>query len=190
MGRNQRDEEGIITKDRTFNTNIAADNAAGPIILNEAAAATNPTLVPNRSDIDTGIGWVTDDNLALVSGGTEAIRFTEGASAILQKVQANVGLTAHVGSGQGDGVISSSYNVYDTVANAGDAATLPAAFQVGMIVVVKNGAAANSMDVFPAAGDDLGAGANTAVAIAAGDFKVFLATAANSTWEQIMGGIA
>ena len=37
-----------------------AANAAGPAILNEAATTTNPTLVPNKADIDTGLGWSTN----------------------------------------------------------------------------------------------------------------------------------
>jgi hypothetical protein len=75
------------------------------------------------------------------------------------------------------------------VANAGDAATLPATFEVGHRVHVKNDGA-NSMDVFPASGDNAGAGTNVAVAVAAGDFAVFMGTVANTTWTKIMGGTA
>ncbi len=102
-------------------------------------------------------------------------------------VNANVGLTAHTGSGQGDGVITASYNVYDTVAVAGDAATLPTDMPIGTLVHIKNGAAANSMDVFPASGHNLGAGANTARACAAADFAIYLRTS-TTTWERIGGG--
>lgn len=105
------------------------------------------------------------------------------------QMDANVGLTADVGSAQGNGVITSSYNVYSTVATTGDAATLPATFGVGYLVYIKNDGA-NSMDVFPASGDDAGAGTNTAVAVAAGDFAVFMGTVADSTWTKIMGGTA
>ena len=169
---------------------LHSSTAAGPAIRDEAATSTNPTLLPNRADADTGIGWGVADTLSLVAGSISAVQLKEESNHVIQMNSSNVGLTADVGSSQGDGVILSSYNVYDTVANAGDAATLPATFFVGTIIYVKNGAAANSMDVFPAAGDDLGAGANTAVAVDAGDFKVFLATTANATWEQIMGGTA
>ena len=165
-------------------------NAAGPAILDESTTSTNPTLIPNKTDVDTGIGWASADALSLIAGGIAGILFIEESSKIMQTHNASVGLTADVGSAQGNGVITSSYNVYDTVGTAGDAATLPASFNAGAIIYVKNGAAANAMDVFPASGDDLGAGANTAVAIAAGNFKVFLATTANSTWEQLMGGTA
>ena len=36
--------------------NVVGTNAAGPALLNEAATSTNPTLVPNRQDTNTGIG--------------------------------------------------------------------------------------------------------------------------------------
>jgi hypothetical protein len=41
-----------------FTGNVALSNVAGPALLNEAATSTNPTLVPNRADPDTGMGWV------------------------------------------------------------------------------------------------------------------------------------
>jgi hypothetical protein len=50
--------------------NIAVSDAAGPVIQNEAATATNPTLVPNNADPDTGIGWVSANKLSLIAGGT------------------------------------------------------------------------------------------------------------------------
>ena len=100
---------------------------------------------------------------------------------------AAVGLIADVGSAQGSGVITAIYNVYDTAAGAGDAATLPTAAAIGTLIHIKNGAAANSMDIFPASGHDLGAGANTARACAAGDFAIYLRTS-STTWERIGGG--
>ena len=100
---------------------------------------------------------------------------------------ANVGLTADVGSVQGSGIITATYNIYDTSGTAGDAATLPTDVPIGTLVHIKNGAAANSMDVFPAAGHNLGAGANTQRACAAGDFQVYIRTS-TTTWERIAGG--
>jgi len=49
-------------------------NAAGPAILNEASSATNPTLIPNQAELDTGWGWVTD-TLVAVLGGANAYSF-------------------------------------------------------------------------------------------------------------------
>ncbi len=169
-------------------TKLGGTSSNSPQLVQDGASATVPVFV-TRGDTNTGQGRGATDAFSAIAGGVEAIRYTE-ATSILQAVEADVGLTAATDSIQGTGVILSSYNVYDTVAVAGDAATLPATFIVGTLVYVKNGAAANSMDVFPASGDDAGAGTDTVVAIAAGDFKVFLGTSASATWEQIMGGTA
>lgn len=103
--------------------------------------------------------------------------------------EANVGLTADVGSAQGNGIITAFYNVYSTVATTGDAATLQSTFAAGTIVYIKNDGV-NSMDVFPALGDDAGAGTNTAVAVAAGESKTFIATATDATWTELIVGAA
>jgi hypothetical protein len=125
------------------------------------------------------------DAIALTAGGVEGIRFTEASSSVIQTHEANTGLTADVGSAQGNGVITSTYNVYSTVGTAGDAATLPATFPVGTVIYVKNDGA-NSMDVFPASGDDAGAGLNTAVAVPADGSATFIATVADSTWTNLI----
>ena len=97
-----------------------------------------------------------------------------------------LGLTADTGSVQGGQPLVSSFNVIDTSGTAGDSVTLPAVFSAGTVIFIKNGAAANAIDVFPALGDDLGAGANTAAALAAGAGITYIATAANSTWESLI----
>ena len=163
-------------------------NSSSAQLMNEVASATNPVFVI-KGDVDTGIGRAAEDALSLIAGAQEAMRFQEGAGEVIVNVHANVGLTADTGSSQGDGVLVSSYNVISTCANAGDAVTLPASFAISQIVYIKNDGA-QSCDCFPASGDDAGAGANTAVAIAAGDFAVFIATTANSTWTKLMGGTA
>lgn len=180
-----------IVGELVIDTNITGSNTNGPAITNTAAGSGSPTLCPDKSDTDTGIGHATGDALTFVVGGLEAMRIAESGNTTLLTFNnaTSVGKTADVGSSQGDGVITSTFNVYSTVANAGDAATLPSSFIVGMIVFIKNDGA-NSMDVFPASGDDAGAGVNTAVAIAAGNFAVFISTAGSSTWTKLMGGTA
>lgn len=65
----------------TFNYNILCSNAAGPTIVNEAATSTNPTIIPNRADIDTGVGWNTTDAVSLIAGGAEMFgAFEKGTS--------------------------------------------------------------------------------------------------------------
>jgi hypothetical protein len=56
----------------------SANNAAGPSLLNEAATSTNPTLVPNKADPDTGVGWASADTLTAVTGGSERMRIDSG----------------------------------------------------------------------------------------------------------------
>jgi len=97
-----------------------------------------------------------------------------------------LGLTADDGSVQGGQVLVSSFNVIDTSGTAGDAVTLPSVFPAGQVIFIKNGAGANAIDVFPALGDNLGAGDNTAASLAAGAGIVYIATTANTTWESLI----
>jgi hypothetical protein len=56
---------------------IRVTDAAGPAMLNEVASSLNPTLIPNRSDPDTGIGWPVSDNVSIVAGGVLSGEFAE-----------------------------------------------------------------------------------------------------------------
>ncbi len=47
---------------------ISGNNAAGPLFANETATSANPTLIPNKVESDTGIGWVSD-TLHFIGGG-------------------------------------------------------------------------------------------------------------------------
>ena len=48
----------------------------------EDPSSTNPVLVPNYQDADTGIGRADADQLSLIAGGQEGIRITESGDAI------------------------------------------------------------------------------------------------------------
>ncbi len=61
---------------------FTGENAAAGALLDEAASATNPTLVPDKADVDTGIGTAAADQLSLIAGGVEGIRVTEAAGVI------------------------------------------------------------------------------------------------------------
>ncbi|MAH48177.1 hypothetical protein CMI37_20305 [Candidatus Pacearchaeota archaeon] len=56
-------------------TALLAGDAAGPALANEAATTTNPTLIPNRAELDTGIGWASDV-LHVVLGGNSEYSFS------------------------------------------------------------------------------------------------------------------
>lgn len=139
---------------------------AGLLAGGGSSSATTPGLFLSTADLNTGIGRAGDDQLSLISGGVEAMRYEENGG-VLALSQITAGITAHTGSSQGDGPITSSINQYSTVANAGDAATMPTAVAGYLVEIYNDGV--NAMDVFPASGDDLGAGADTAVSLAAGD---------------------
>jgi len=62
----------------TTYVSIQADLTSGPALLRENAAATNPTLVPNKSDSNTGIGSSGADQLSMIAGGVESIRVEDG----------------------------------------------------------------------------------------------------------------
>lgn len=131
-------------------------------------------------------GDVSNTEFDYLNGVTSAIQTQMDAKQGL--VSVTTGLTADVGSSQGDGAITLGAGVttasyyYSTVATTGDAATLPGAAAGVLIRIFNDGA--ESMDVFPASGDDLGQGADTAVAITAGAFKTFIGKDAN-TWSEI-----
>jgi hypothetical protein len=57
-------------------TGLSVTNASGAKLINSTASSTVPTVVPNRGDVDTGIGSSGDNTLSLITGGTEGARLT------------------------------------------------------------------------------------------------------------------
>ncbi|MHC4276948.1 MAG: hypothetical protein ACYSTI_06430 [Planctomycetota bacterium] len=101
----------------------------------------------------------------------------------LLKYQTDTGITAFAGGGQGSATqLTSSVNVIATCATAGDSVKMPAAAVGLRVLIINNGAA--SCNVFPASGDNLGAGVDTAVALAAGNNIEYLAID-STNWETI-----
>ena len=96
------------------------------------------------------------------------------------------GLTALAGGGQtGATLVSNAFNRFTTVATAADSAILPSA-QPGMETTVTNAAAANSMNLFPAVGDSINAGAaNAAFAIAAAK-SAYLFCTNTGQWHAVL----
>lgn len=180
--------QGVARWEWIFNI-FQAIATSGPALVSETASATNPTLLPNKDDQDTGIGWAGADQLSLIASGVEGLRFTELSTGVVQAPAASVAVTAFAGGGQGSATaLIHSYNVITVVATAGDSVRLPAVFAVNSLVYIKNDDAAEAADVFPATGDDLGAGVNTAVSLPAGQSLTFMATVADSTWTLLITG--
>lgn len=212
----------------------------GPALLNEISSDTNPTVVADHADPDTGIGssgndemsliaggvegiridevagnvFITyfgpiivptgtvgaasigfdgdpdtgyfspgDDSVAFTAGGVESVRFAELSSQIIQTNSNQVGLTASVTQTQAGGLaLLSSYNEIATVATTGDALTAFAVVAGTRLIVINNGA--NNLQLFPAVGDDIGAGVDTAITIAAGDIGIFIGRDATN-WDTL-----
>ncbi|MAH51572.1 hypothetical protein CMI37_37495 [Candidatus Pacearchaeota archaeon] len=65
---------------------ITGSSPAGPAIIgDENATATNPTLIPNKAEEDTGIGWAAADTLTMVTGGTERMRIDSAGKVGINK---------------------------------------------------------------------------------------------------------
>lgn len=84
----------------------------------------------------------------------------------LTRYSLEIGIIADVGSAQGGSPLTKEINEISTCATIGDSVTLPAAIGGQKVTIINNGV--NAADVFPASGDNLGAGVNTAVSLAAG----------------------
>ena len=63
-----------------FNGSLLLGSATnGPAMASETASATNPTLLPNKVNLTTGIGAIPGaDSLSLIAGGVEGLRIVEG----------------------------------------------------------------------------------------------------------------
>ena len=92
-------------------------------------------------------------------------------------------ITASTTQTQGQGALTGDINEISVCANANDTVTLPIALAGKSCLVINNGA--QTLQVFPASGDNLGAGADTATTIATTSRKLFVAF--NSTdWEPVI----
>ena len=162
------------------------DQANGGFLVDENATGTNPTLLPSQSDLDTGIGWAglaPSDSISIIAGGVAGLQLTEASSRIIQTNANHVGLTASVTQTQAGGLaLLSSYNEIATVANSGDALTAFGVKEGDRLTVINNGA--DSLQLFPAVGDDLGVGVDAPISIASGDTAVFIGRDATN-WDLL-----
>lgn len=98
-------------------------------------------------------------------------------------------LTAKAGGGQASHTAATTLilglNRVTTVATAADSVLLPAAL-AGMYLVVTNAAAANSMNVFPAVGDNVNALADDAAFAVAANKTALFFCAVDGTWNAVL----
>jgi hypothetical protein len=155
------------------------------------------TLSAKTIDLDanTLTGTLAEFNTALQSesfaslGGSETLVSKTLTSPVLNDptFDVAVGVTAHTGSSQGDGAISSTFVEISVCGTAGDAVTLPTAAAGKLVIIANNGA--ESADVFPASGDKIdGGSANAAQALAAGSNRIYICQDATD-WDTV-GNVA
>lgn len=118
--------------------------------------------------LDTKIEWVYE-SAAWVQ------RLVVGSSAS--------GITASATQTQGQQPLTANINEVSTVGVANDVVTLPALLAGMGVTVINNGA--NTLQIFPASGEDLGAGVNTSVTLAAGAAAKFEAYSAGVAFQII-----
>ena len=75
-----RISNGTVTVEAS--SGLRASNSTGPGVLNEAASSTNPTLVPNKDDTDTGIAGNGSNALYAIAGGTSVMEFQAGQAKV------------------------------------------------------------------------------------------------------------
>jgi hypothetical protein len=143
-------------------------------LLDEAASATNPSLAPNHEDPDTGVGSSGSDSYSAIAGGIEGIRLTEASDHILIDNELHAGITAGTTQTQAGGFqILSSYNEVSTVATTDDTVVMPEARAGRECEIINNGA--NTLQIFPAVGDDIGAGVDQPEQLEANEVIAFRA---------------
>ena len=91
-----------ITIDSSENVFMAANvygdaSSSGFLLKGGMASATNPTLCPNRADVNTGIGFNAADDLALIAGGVTGLRVDENASVVVLRAYGNMAMAAGKG---------------------------------------------------------------------------------------------
>jgi len=165
----------------------ASVTTTGPGLVNAGTVSlTTPGLAPIADNVGTGIGSSANNNIAIIVDSGTAVLYSEATGRIVQTNENEVGLTASVTQTQAGGLLlRCSRNEIQTVANAGDALTAFAVTAGTKLEVINNGA--NSLQLFPALGDNIGAGVNTAIDIESGHVGVFLGRDATN-WDTLFNG--
>lgn len=154
-------------------------------------------LANNRVGVATASPTVPLDvtGAAAISGALAVTGAVTGSAAVsvgtvLKLAGIETGLTAHAGGTQGAALaLSATKTIHNvgTVGTAADSIVLPAATGSGTMHLVKNSAAANSLQLFGLSTDTIdGVASGTGVAIAAGKSRL-LVDFASGTWFSLLG---
>jgi len=158
---------------------------AGRYCLVRNSASTNTLTVYPASGDDLGFGV----NVATkIKPGAQFTWFASDTTNWYQQeglIRQTVtsGITASTTQTQGQQPLTTDVNEVSTVANANDVVTMPTATSYSRtITIINNGA--NTLQIFPASGDNLGAGVDTSVTLASGS-NVRYTNYNTTNWEAI-----
>jgi hypothetical protein len=169
-----------LYSDNLSTTNLA--NASLDFITNNGGSHWSMGLYDSSTNDDfvfsTAYGLNTGQ-VYTISGATG--NYFQHQTLMQRKVTNSI--TASTTQTQGQGALTSDINRVSVCANANDTVTLPSA-TAGMSNMIFNDGA-QTLKIFPASGDDLGAGVNTATTLAAGGKAWFVSYDA-TTWKRLI----
>ena len=143
-------------------------------------------LVTNLTSINFDPQKWTND-IILVNGAvvgsdawTDCVNSARVVATTFVQAGVSAGVTATNPGVQGDNPITTQITEVSVVANTNDAVTAPAAVAGREFTVINNGM--QTLEIWPASGDNLGSGVDTAVTLAAGSNVTYVAYDATN-WE-------
>jgi len=161
MNRNQTMSEDQVGARLNFMHNNASVARIDTVAV---GAGSNGTAIAFFTQPDGGGGLVERLRIQDV-GGTEIYGILSRST--------TAGITASGTQSQGQQALTTDINEVSTVTIASDVVTLPAASAGREITVINNGA--NTLQIYPASGDDLGGGVDASTTLAAGVNVTFTA---------------
>jgi len=172
---------------------VTAQIASG-IIYSPAFLSLGSTVVLVKGQVADGasaVGVALDNSISLTTAGSKLVSFR---NATVEKAYIDKdGFYGHPTDGaktasttqtQGFGAITTEIVNVSVCANANDTVTLPTAKAGIYCYIFNNGA--QTLRIFPASGDNLGAGVDTATTLAAAKQSLFIAYDATN-WQKVTG---
>lgn len=172
-----------------FNT---AASGVNYIDVTPAATGSGPTIAAAGSDTNVSLSFDTKGTSKHSFKVNTSVKMELTAAHlifqdnVLIRRDVNAGLTASTTQTQGQGALTAEFNEVATVANTNDTVTLPTAVAGLKIVIINNGA--NTLQIFPASGDNLGAGLNNSTTLASGGAVVYAAFDATNWQDEVADG--
>lgn len=194
----------------TFRQTTGSGSSGMPVVFGSSLASTDLVV---DSDLDSGGSTIAESRIKFNNQGvTKWVMGLEGSSSgskfVMSVTGLNVGaiynidptnyffnsltaitrsttasITASTTQTQGQQPLTTDVNEISVCANLNDTVTLPSALAGRSCLVINNGA--QTLKVFPASGDNLGAGLNTSTTIVSGSRKLFVAFD-STNWEPVI----